>query len=784
MPRILRAIGDEFNHRFSRKDAASANEFVGFQSNGAVVLRDRRGTLKAELPNISEKSETLGADPLAIYKPSGAKTIDAAKAMGNFTGWTFAAVNAIASEVANIQLRLYQVVGDDQQEVDEDHPLLTLLDGVNEHMTGPELKYVTMAHLELTGNFYWLLDGVKNDTDQPRAIYPLNPGRVRVKLNKSSFPYKMDHYEYTLDGVIYRFEPYQILHGKYPDPNDPFVGIGVPQTIPVWIDSDNYAMEYNRKYFLNGAQIGLYVQSDTNVEGNIERIKRSMRDGYGGVENAHKIPVMPKGVKLEHTGVTHKDMDFGQLAETTRDRILAGFRVSKTILGTAESDTNRATAETADYVFSKRTIKPKMELLLSYLNEFLVPRYGDDLYLTFIDPVPEDKAFRTQEMQAAVGSMPVLTQNEAREQFMGLGPVQGGEQLMRPSTMVPAGQTEEPEGDEMAPEAAPSKPKPNTAPEKLFRRHAKTVEGWQARPIRVRTGGKTAHSAAAQMRRALAEAFKKNLDKVPEFQVKNFKDLTHAEYMEHWKRFNDRTEHARDELLKVFAGINKKQREDVLANLPQATGITKDIGELFDLKEWIGITINLTTPILTSLTRDEATAALAMIGAQNQDILADAGVRAALERGISSMAHSYNETTLEQLNDVLSETLTQPGGTSLPELTEAVNGVYSFADERRAGLIAKTESFRAANLANKDAWRLSDVVKTVTWFTAEDTKVCQFCAALDGKEIDINDNFFNLGDTVKGVNDGFMTLDYSDVEAPPLHPDCRCFIRPGDVSLE
>ena len=124
-----------------------------------------------------------------------------------------------------------------------------------------------------------------------------------------------------------------------------------------------------------------------------------MRDGYGGVENAHKIPVMPKGVKLEHTGVTHKDMDFQNLAEATRDRILAGFRVSKTILGTAESDTNRATAETADYVFSKRTIKPKMLLVISYLNEFLVPRYGDDLYLTFIDPTPDDKAARTAEMR-------------------------------------------------------------------------------------------------------------------------------------------------------------------------------------------------------------------------------------------------------------------------------------------------------------------------------------------------------------------------------------------------
>jgi HK97 family phage portal protein len=783
MPRIFRAIGDEFNDRFSRKDTASVNTFEGFQSNGAVVVRDRRGTVKAEIPDISEKSGTLGSDPLAIYRPSGAKQVDAAKAMGNFTNWSYAAVNAIASEVSNIQFRLYQVSGDDQEEADPDHPLLVLLDGVNEHMTGPELKYVTMAHLELTGNFYWLLDGVKSDTDLPRAIYPLNPGSVRVKLDKSSFPYKIGHYEFTIDGNIYRFEPYQILHGKYPDPNDPFVGIGVPQTIPVWIDSDNYALEYNRKYFQNGAQIGLYVQTDTNVEGNIERIKRGMRDNYGGVENAHKIPVMPKGTKLEHTGVTHKDMDFGTLAEATRDRILAGYRVSKTILGTAESDTNRATAETADYVFSKRTIKPKVELVLSYLNEFLVSRYGDDLYLTFIDPVPEDKAFRTQEMQATVSSMPLLTQNEAREQYLGMGPVAGGDGLMRPSTMVPAGQIEEPGGDDLSPEAAPAGGKNPPTPEKLFRRQERTVEGWKARPIRVRTGGKSSHSATANFRKALNDAFKKQIDKTPGFQFKSLKDLTHAEYMDHWKRFDSRTQQAVEQLVGVFKGINKKQKEDVLANLPEATGVSKGLGELFDTKEWIGITVNLANRILASLTRDEATAALAMIGAQQQDILADDNVRSALDQGISQMARSYNETTLEQLKTVLGEKLTQEGGTNLPELTEAVDGVYSFADERRAGMIAKTEAFRASNLANKNAWRLSDVVKTITWYSAEDEKVCQYCAAMDGKEIAIDDNFFNIGDTVKGVNDGLMTLDYSDTEAPPLHPDCRCYVRPGQIEV-
>jgi hypothetical protein len=105
--------------------------------------------------------------------------------------------------------------------------------------------------------------------------------------------------------------------------------------------------------------------------------------------------------------------------------------------------------------------------------------------------------------------------------------------------------------------------------------------------------------------------------------------------MEHWKRFDDRSQRALAELHKVFLGINKKQKEEVIENLPKATGKKKvKLGELFDPKEWIGITIDLATPILTSLAKDEATAALAMIGAQHQDILAKESTRAALVRGI------------------------------------------------------------------------------------------------------------------------------------------------------
>jgi hypothetical protein len=71
----------EFISLFRRKSPdIQPNHVEGITSDGRVVLRDRRGTRKAEVPNVNLKSETLGDDPRAIYKPTDAKHVDAAKA--------------------------------------------------------------------------------------------------------------------------------------------------------------------------------------------------------------------------------------------------------------------------------------------------------------------------------------------------------------------------------------------------------------------------------------------------------------------------------------------------------------------------------------------------------------------------------------------------------------------------------------------------------------------------------------------------------------------------------
>lgn len=56
---------------FGVRSFAPVNSVQGFQQNGDVVVSDRRGALKSEIPEVTEKGYD-GGNPLAIYKPTAA----------------------------------------------------------------------------------------------------------------------------------------------------------------------------------------------------------------------------------------------------------------------------------------------------------------------------------------------------------------------------------------------------------------------------------------------------------------------------------------------------------------------------------------------------------------------------------------------------------------------------------------------------------------------------------------------------------------------------------------
>jgi HK97 family phage portal protein len=707
------------------------------------------------------------SNPMAIYRPGSGTGIDSAKAMANNRGFVYASVNAIGREMMNIDWRLFQVDGEDHKEQTE-HDLLDLLDSVNPDMTGPELKYMLSAHLDLTGNAYWFLDGVKNDTDKPKAIYPLNPSQIKVMVNTESFPFSIKGYQMKLENKTITFAPYQILHFRLPNPSDPFEGVGVVQAGADYIDNDNYAQEFNRKFFQNGARPAGFLETDYVSETQTESLKIGFAAMHQGVDNMNNIAVLPKGVKWAGVGSNPKDMDFRNLSLDSRDRILAMFGVSKTILGTAESDTNRATAETADYVFSKRVVKPRMTLICSFLNEKLVSRYGDDLYITFIDPVPEDRAARTTEMTTSVGGQPILTVNEARDEFMGLGPVDGGDTLMTPTAMQPTG---EPEGD------GDVTPKPTDGNKSKLFGTEKAANGERVafRPVRTKlqARAKQRKVMSTDLADKVAQAVKEALDHpTRKFSTKAMDDAA-------WKAATERTIEAEKEIAETIRRINAEQYKTVTDNLPGAIEKAVDPTKLFDLQHWIGITTDAMTPILESLYASEGKTAAEELGKPDLVPLSDENAAKALHESIQKMSTSYQSTVLNELEKKINAGLAN--GDSLADITSAVSEVYGAADDYGAQRIAKTEAFRTTNASLKETWKQSGVVHTIKWYTASGDP-CPFCLSLEGKAISIDDNFFNQGDTLT-VDDKTMNFDYSEVGSPPLHPNCFCVTRPEDVSI-
>jgi HK97 family phage portal protein len=726
-------------------------------------------------------SEIATGNQFNIERPSAGTTIDPAKALANNRGFVYASMNAIAREVMTIDWRLFQVSGKNHKEQTE-HEVLDLLDTVNDSMISLAFKYLLSACLTLTGNSFVYLEGVSSDLDKPKAIHLMPPDKVRPVIDRRSWPFQVLGYKMKFENLEMAFQPYEVIHLQLPNPSDFFSGMSPVQAGAEYIDNDNYAQEFNRMFFKNGARPVGFLETNMLAETQLDALREGFMAMHQGLDNMNRIGILPKDVKWSPTGSSPKDMDFKNLSEDSKERILSVMGVSKTILGTAESDTNRATAETADYVFSKRVVKPHMLLICAFLNERLIPRYGDNLYLSFIDPVPEDRAARTTEMATASGGVPIITQNEARDEFMGLGPVDGGDKLLIPNLMHPAGE-EQPAGD-IDPDAAGS----TQAASKRAKRTKEVVRGQRnkaANGERVAFRmSRTKLQKRAEMRKSLAsdlaEKIKADLKAKLDNPTKKFAS-TKEQDEARWKEFSEYTAAAEAEVAEVMRKINGEQKKEVLANLPAVTKAI-DPAKLFDVKNWISITTDAVTPIMETLFEHQGKAAATEVGKPDLNPFNDL-TGAAVKRSVQMMSESYNQTTLATLETQINAGVT--AGESLADITKRVEQIYEWSDNSRAATVAKTESFRTANSALKSAWQQSGVVKTVRWYNGNNP--CAFCAEMNGKTVSIDDNFFDEGDSLtvgEGDDAKTMTFDFGDVGSPPCHPNCFCFIRPDSVSID
>ena len=213
--------------------------------------------------------------------------------------------------------------------------------------------------------------------------------------------------------------------------------MGKLEKIARWVDTSAYANEFLRLFFVNGAQFGGFIETEEESEERIKLIKAGLANEHVGVQNAHKIAVLPKDSKFVEATATMKDMQFSELDEKYRDKILAAFGVPKTLVGFT-TEVNRASAEASEYIYTKYTVKPAVDDLIEFLNYTIAPLIDPSgkQYFAYDDFVPENVEMKIKERESALNKQPYKTVNEVRAE-VGLPPVDGGDVIYSsPGTVI------------------------------------------------------------------------------------------------------------------------------------------------------------------------------------------------------------------------------------------------------------------------------------------------------------------------------------------------------------
>lgn len=316
-------------------------------------------------------------------------------------GTLFAIVSQIGNAVASAEWHLYKRTSlRDKKRRSEvlNHGFMTIWDRPNEFYTGRYFRECVQQHLDLVGEGVIVLYMIGNIIVE---MWPVRPDRIHPVKHPTKF---ITGYIYKgPDGEEVPLRKEQVIHIKYPNPGDPFRGMGPVQTVLNDIDAAKFSAQWNKNFFINGAQPGGVITVDYRMgDDEFDAFLARWNSQHRGVANAHQVAVL-ENAKWQDTKFSMQDMQFVELRNLPRELVREAFAFPKPMLGTVE-DVNRANADAGKEIMAEGQTIPRLSRWKDAVNAFLLPRFanGPTLELDYDDPTPinHEAADRERNSQA------------------------------------------------------------------------------------------------------------------------------------------------------------------------------------------------------------------------------------------------------------------------------------------------------------------------------------------------------------------------------------------------
>ena len=323
----------------------------------------------------------------------------------------FACVSKIAKGASRIGWTLNKRGKGKMMTEIEDHPLLDLLAKPNEFESGSRFVEKVLSFLLLAGNSYVLkVQGIQSMP--PPFLYSLRPDRMTVIAGNWKAP--IAGYEYSTGIVPEKFKREDILHLMEFHPTNDFYGLSRLEVAARAIDISNKSMEWNKKLLDNDMRPpGIVKLNPALTDEQFNIFVAKFNEQYAGYRNAGSVPIFNAGVDWQATSMNPKDIDWTTGQREIMRQICTIYDVCSQLLGDTENTTysNMQEARKALYM---EAILPLMDLFRDELNAWLVPLYGEGLYLDYdrdeIEALQEEQAKK----YAYLAASDWLTINEKR----------------------------------------------------------------------------------------------------------------------------------------------------------------------------------------------------------------------------------------------------------------------------------------------------------------------------------------------------------------------------------
>lgn len=618
--------------------------------------------------------------------------------------YVYSIVSRIAQDTAKIDFEVYK--GSSETPLVK-HGFLDLIKKPNEQQSQFQFLELHQTYMELVGESFWYI-ARGEQTKQPRAFFLLRPDLMEVVVDdKSKEGYVNGYVLNKQDGKKIPFTTEEILHFKLPNPYNPYYGLGPLQAAMVYVQTEQYGSEFTRNSILNSGRPSgiLNFKGKVNAQ-EFDQIKKRFKQEYTGTGNAGKTMMVNGADELQYQklGMELGEVALQEMKDMSRNDIMFMWGMSKTMMGISD-DVNLNNAKESRGVYTQNIIIPRMDRLIDHLNVFLMPSWGENTNLAYVNPIEDNIADHIEEWDKGYNRW--LTRNDIRKE-RGLKPAPGGDEFIKiEPTGKPGDRGNGSNSNDDKKPAKGLKKKELTEPESFRLEFYKKVHAWE--PI-----------FQSKIRKIFAQQEKEILQR-------------NTKIFEEWKFDEDKSQKLYLELL-----------------IPEAEKLMREMG-LYTL----------------DFMEDKETA-----------FFINERLQSYITERIRRFAVGVDSETISQIEETILEGIRN--GENISKMRSRIQAVYQQANKVRAEIIARTEVSALSNEAALEAYRNSPVVTGKEWYAQPDA--CPFCMSMNGKVVQVDTDYFKVGQSITLEDGSILRLNYENVGKPPLHPNCECALLPVRIN--